>query len=216
MSHENPKEGGACSLCSGRYGGCGHSPVPLGSVEHRCCTECHSQLVTPARRVPRLFVERAAGLDCEIEVVRKRDVEEGVDYGPYRLCHAEGGHHVWLTGLPLEGIADALDRLERECAGEPNAWESFGEGWAHKYTANGNRDMTSDKAGVCPFCGGRYEGWGNNPAPLVGGRCCDECNLALVVPVRRQLLRHQLKHSAQPRAESRPHKARPNGDADER
>jgi hypothetical protein len=174
--------------------------VPLGAVEDRCCAECSSQLVIPARLVPTPLRQRAADLDCEIEVLRRKDMEEGIDRGPYLLCDVESGSRVWLTGLPLEGIADALDRLERECAGEPNAWESFGDGWAHS---------------VCPFCGGRYDGWGNNPAPLIGARCCDECNLALVVPVRRQLLRHQLKHSAQPRAETRPHK-RGNGDVDER
>jgi hypothetical protein len=198
MSHENPKEGGACSLCSGRYDSCGHNPVPLGGVEDRCCTECSSQLVIPARLVPTPLRQRAVDLDCEIEVLPRKDMEQDIDRGPYLLCDSESGGRVWLTGLPLEGIADALDRLERECAGEPNAWESFGEGWAYN---------------VCPFCVGRYDGSGNNPAPLIGRRCCDECNLALVVPVRRQLLRHQLKHSAQPRAESRPHKARPTATA---
>jgi hypothetical protein len=193
-SHENPKEGGACSLCSGRYDGCGHSPVPLGEVEDRCCSECVSQLVMPARQVPTPLRQRAADLDCEIEVLRRGDMEAGIDRGQYLLCRAESGSRLWLTGPPLEGIADALDRFERERAGEPNAWESFGEGWAHN---------------VCSFCGRCYDGSGKNPAPLIGARCCDECNLALVVPVRRQLLRHQLKRSAQPRAESRPHKARP-------
>jgi hypothetical protein len=35
-------------------------------------------------------------------------------------------------------------------------------------------------------CGGRYELYGNNPAPLgaAGERCCDTCNWMLVIPVR--------------------------------
>ena len=43
--------------------------------------------------------------------------------------------------------------------------------------------------GKCCICGGKYEHYGNNPEPLVSsivgsGRCCDECNLNLVVPFR--------------------------------
>jgi len=52
------------------------------------------------------------------------------------------------------------------------------------------------KPRVCPFCNSPYDNWGNNCAPLIGGHCCDECNEALVIPVRLLLLRHQLKKSA--------------------
>jgi DNA-directed RNA polymerase subunit RPC12/RpoP len=38
---------------------------------------------------------------------------------------------------------------------------------------------------TCVLCGGRFEGWGNNPAPITNrGRCCDECNWRIVIPIR--------------------------------
>lgn len=37
----------------------------------------------------------------------------------------------------------------------------------------------------CCICGKEFEGHGNNPYPLKSdGRCCDECNIAIVVPER--------------------------------
>ena len=47
-----------------------------------------------------------------------------------------------------------------------------------------------DKIGKCCLCGGRYENYGNNPAPLMEdtdkkpNRCCDECNKTKVIPAR--------------------------------
>lgn len=37
---------------------------------------------------------------------------------------------------------------------------------------------------VCPICGKEYEGFGNNAYPVYEGRCCDECNNNIVVPMR--------------------------------
>jgi hypothetical protein len=38
---------------------------------------------------------------------------------------------------------------------------------------------------ICCLCGRRYRGFGNNPAPLKNsGRCCDDCNEAIVFPTR--------------------------------
>lgn len=37
---------------------------------------------------------------------------------------------------------------------------------------------------VCCICGEEFEGWGNNPYPLVddeNARCCDECNTLVIV-----------------------------------
>lgn len=36
----------------------------------------------------------------------------------------------------------------------------------------------------CSICGKEYEGYGNNPAPLKRGNCCDECNYKIVLPLR--------------------------------
>lgn len=36
----------------------------------------------------------------------------------------------------------------------------------------------------CSICGKEYKGFGNNPAPLNRGKCCDECNSGIIVPLR--------------------------------
>jgi hypothetical protein len=46
------------------------------------------------------------------------------------------------------------------------------------------------KEGTCSLCGGRYDDYGHNPAPLgkVQERCCTLCNVTHVLPLR--LRRH--------------------------
>ena len=42
----------------------------------------------------------------------------------------------------------------------------------------------------CCICGKEFDGYGNNPYPVVGDifsgdeRCCDECNDTIVIPAR--------------------------------
>lgn len=36
----------------------------------------------------------------------------------------------------------------------------------------------------CCICGKEFEGWGNNPWPLEGDECCDDCNYEYVIPAR--------------------------------
>ena len=44
----------------------------------------------------------------------------------------------------------------------------------------------------CCLCGEEVEGYGNDPSPIQtqneNDECCDECNLAIVVPTRMDLL----------------------------
>ena len=40
---------------------------------------------------------------------------------------------------------------------------------------------------TCCICGKVFEGWGNNPYPVVkdeDARCCDDCNAIYVIPAR--------------------------------
>ena len=37
---------------------------------------------------------------------------------------------------------------------------------------------------VCSICGEEYFGYGNNAEPVNSGRCCDNCNDTVVIPVR--------------------------------
>ncbi len=36
----------------------------------------------------------------------------------------------------------------------------------------------------CSICGKKYDGYGNNAQPVNNGRCCDECNIKVVIPRR--------------------------------
>lgn len=46
---------------------------------------------------------------------------------------------------------------------------------------------------TCSICGKHYEGYGNNAQPVNDGRCCDYCNVTIVVPRRMQDYRNQLR-----------------------
>jgi hypothetical protein len=38
---------------------------------------------------------------------------------------------------------------------------------------------------TCCICGKEFEGYGNNPAPVMDdGVCCDACNMNKVIPTR--------------------------------
>ncbi len=40
---------------------------------------------------------------------------------------------------------------------------------------------------ICCICGETFEGYGNNPYPVVkeeNARCCDDCNSMVVIPAR--------------------------------
>jgi hypothetical protein len=60
--------------------------------------------------IPALLQARAAKLGCVIIAGAGR--EKGLDFGPFLLWWE--GYPVWGHGLPAEGIADALDRIERQ------------------------------------------------------------------------------------------------------
>lgn len=36
----------------------------------------------------------------------------------------------------------------------------------------------------CCICGKEFNGFGNNPEPIMSGCCCDGCNSRYVIPVR--------------------------------
>ena len=37
---------------------------------------------------------------------------------------------------------------------------------------------------TCVICQREFEGYGNNAEPVAAGRCCDECNMSVVIPAR--------------------------------
>jgi hypothetical protein len=48
---------------------------------------------------------------------------------------------------------------------------------------------TTSKHQKCCLCGGHYDGYGNDSAPLGSGKCCDECNTNKVIPAQLKQLR---------------------------
>ena len=46
-----------------------------------------------------------------------------------------------------------------------------------------DEDVETEKK-VCVICGKEYEGYGNNAQPVKDGKCCDKCNLEVVIPAR--------------------------------
>ena len=42
-------------------------------------------------------------------------------------------------------------------------------------------DFMDNKEKICSICLSIYEGYGNNAEPLNKGRCCDECNLKVIL-----------------------------------
>ena len=51
------------------------------------------------------------------------------------------------------------------------------------------RPIREDKENTCSICGTKYTGYGNNAEPVNNGKCCDTCNIKVVIPARlKQLL----------------------------
>lgn len=42
---------------------------------------------------------------------------------------------------------------------------------------------------ICSICRKKCSGFGNNPRPLVGKKCCNTCNSKYVIPVRTIMMR---------------------------
>lgn len=50
---------------------------------------------------------------------------------------------------------------------------------------------------ICSICGKEYQGYGNNAQPVNNGRCCNECNLSVVIPARLVEIRKMNKKNKQ-------------------
>lgn len=48
---------------------------------------------------------------------------------------------------------------------------------------------------ICCICGKYHTGFGNNPEPVKYiGRCCDDCNISVVIPKRIRALYKEINH----------------------
>ena len=48
--------------------------------------------------------------------------------------------------------------------------------------------LNMNEENVCVICGTPLNGYGNNADPVADGRCCDDCNVAFVIPARMRIL----------------------------
>ena len=63
---------------------------------------------------------------------------------------------------------------------------------ACKYDTHGIPQIDTEAPRYCCICGGRIEGYGNSPWPIVNDpdeTCCDLCNVMEVIPARLSQLR---------------------------
>lgn len=60
--------------------------------------------------------------------------------------------------------------------------------------------MNKSKETMCCLCGFPFPGYGHNPAPLKGDRCCDDCNTLEVIPARMRAWQVQFAKAKEPEA----------------
>jgi hypothetical protein len=74
--------------------------------------------------------DRARKLGCWIDQLDlETEWDPEINKGHYLLLGIASNKPIWAWGLPIAGIADALDCYGRELEGDGEAWANFGEGW---------------------------------------------------------------------------------------
>jgi hypothetical protein len=59
-------------------------------------------------------------------------------------------------------------------------------------TSNGSK---KNELKVCPICGKKFNEYGNNCSPLYfEEKCCDRCNMDVIIPIRLFLEKHMDNH----------------------
>jgi hypothetical protein len=48
--------------------------------------------------------------------------------------------------------------------------------------------MDKENQITCCICGNTIDGYGHNSEPVNNGRCCDKCNVEVVIPRRKELM----------------------------
>ena len=53
-----------------------------------------------------------------------------------------------------------------------------------EFLASKLNENLSQEDKTCVICGKDYDGYGNNAEPVADGKCCDDCNIKIVIPAR--------------------------------
>jgi len=85
-------------------------------------------------------------------------------------------------------LLQAYKSLEKELCSNTHPWENQ-LALIQQMNALSNEIMCETyphlKNQTCPLCNKKFNGWGNNPAPLeVEGKVCDTCNQSIIIPIR--------------------------------
>jgi hypothetical protein len=84
-----------------------------------------------------------------------------------------------------KGIAILQDCMNNHTNGDINEFFRLKGKMDKLYTELSCLYRPELKGKTCPLCGEKYDGYGNNPAPLVvEGQVCDDCNATRVIPAR--------------------------------
>jgi hypothetical protein len=89
----------------------------------------------------------------------------------------------------MTDLQESHDRLNEELCGNASHSQEQRMVLFQQLNAIRNEIMCEEyphlKNQTCPICDKKFNGWGNNPAPLnVEGLVCDDCNMCVIVPVR--------------------------------
>ena len=57
-------------------------------------------------------------------------------------------------------------------------------------------EKTKNTKNTCSICGKKYSGFGNNAYPINQGRCCDCCNMLVVIPERVKMMYASMQKGA--------------------
>lgn len=87
----------------------------------------------------------------------------------------------------ISQLQESYDRLQEELSSTHSQEDKMTI--FKQMNAIGNEIMCEEyphlKGQTCPICDKKFNGWGNNPAPLnIDGKVCDDCNMSVIVPVR--------------------------------
>jgi hypothetical protein len=94
---------------------------------------------------------------------------------------------VALKKARIAELQESHDRLQAELCSNTHPWEEQ-MNIIKQMNALTNEIMCEEypelKGQTCPICDKKFNGWGNNPAPLDTNKVCDSCNIDIIVPIR--------------------------------
>lgn len=117
--------------------------------------------------------------DFSKEVIKGETYEERKEI--LWRCYASNPKKEELSKMSLEDIIDYIR--------ETDEFWNFDKKYVDACVALIREKLgtISTMTNICCICGETFTGYGNNPYPVVkdkNARCCDDCNISVVIPAR--------------------------------